>query len=350
MVVAVRHFARLPRLAGVGRLVDVDVQHPDGVFHLRVGEHARVVERALPEVAAIVHFRPGRSGVVGPEEAAVIRLNLRVHAARVGAGDRQADLAEHAPGQTGMTRDLGPMIAAVGRREDAAARPAARHLPGIAGRLPERDVQHARVVRIDDDLVGAGPVVAEQDLLPGLPAVFRPVDAALRVRRRVMTERGDVHEIRVGRIDPDLGDHLRLGQADMRPCLAAVRRLVRAVALNDVAANVCLAGADVDHVRVRRRDRDRANRRGVDQSVGDRPPGHAAVGCLPQTAAGGAHVVLVGSRDAAGHGNRSTAASRSHAAPAERAERSSIGLLRWGVCGLRVDAGRIESSGHRRRR
>ena len=62
-------------------------------------------------------------------------------------------------------------------------------------------------------------------------------------------------------MDPDLGDHLGFGQSDVRPGLAAIRRLVGAAALNDVAANVGLAGADVDDIGIRGRDGDRADRR-----------------------------------------------------------------------------------------
>ena len=132
VVVAVRHVAGLPRLARVRRLVDVDVQHPDGVLHLGIGIHPRVVERPLTEIAALVHLLPVRPRVVRHEEAAVLRLDLGIQARRVRAGDREPDLAEHALRQTGIARDFGPVIAAVSRLEDAAARAAARHFERVA--------------------------------------------------------------------------------------------------------------------------------------------------------------------------------------------------------------------------
>src|SRR5262249_38112621 len=152
--------------------------------------------------------------------------------------------------------------------------------------LPQRDIDHLRVVRIDDQLVGAGLVVTEQDLVPRLAAVFRTVHAALRIRGRVMTEGRDVHHIRVRGMDADFRNYLGFGQADVRPRLAAISRLVRAAALDDVAADVGLAGADVDDVWIRGRDGHRTDRRVIDQTVGHRLPRSAAVGRLPETAAG----------------------------------------------------------------
>ena len=63
-----------------------------------------------------------------------------------------------------------------------------------------------------------------------------------------MAERGDIHHVRIRRMHADLGDVLRLGEADVRPRLASVRGLVGTVALNDVAADIRLARADVDDV------------------------------------------------------------------------------------------------------
>ena len=53
------------------------------------------------------------------------------------------------------------------------------------------------------------------------------------------------------------------------PGLAAVAGPVDAVAVRDVVADAGLAGAGVDHVRVGRRDRDRADGRGREVAVGD---------------------------------------------------------------------------------
>ena len=71
-----------------------------------------------------------------------------------------------------------------------------------------------------------------------------------------------------------------------------------------------LAGADVDDVWIGRGDGDGADRRAGDLTVGHRLPRRAAVGRLPQAAAGGAEVVLERTRGAAGDGDRAPAALR----------------------------------------
>ena len=63
----------------------------------------------------------------------------------------------------------------------------------------------------------------------------------------------------------------------------------------------------------------------------------AAVGRLPQTAAGGAHVVLVRPRRAADGGDRPAAARRSEAAPPQRAERPVRHIGRGSGAALRAD-------------
>lgn len=65
-----------------------------------------------------------------------------------------------------------------------------------------------------------------------------------------------------------------------------VGRLEDAVAGIEVAADIGLAGADVDDVWIRWRDGDRADRRGDarDLAVGDVRPTQAIVGALPNAA------------------------------------------------------------------
>ena len=88
-------------------------------------------------------------------------------------------------------------------------------------------------------------------------------------------------------------DRLRVAEiGEVIPLHAAVGRLVDAVALDDVAAQLRFAAADVDDVGVRLADRQRADRRGADLAVGHRRPVGAAVGGLPRAAAGGAEPVF----------------------------------------------------------
>ena len=129
------------------------------------------------------------------------------------------------------------------------------------------------------------------------------------------------------RVDGDPADLSRVGEADVLPRAAGIDRLVDAVAVREVAAEAGLAHADVDHARVRRRDRDGADRAGLHVAVGDRAPGDAAIVGLPDAAAGGAHVVDVRLTGNAGHRGDAAAAVRTDAAPAERLEqRRAIGM------------------------
>ncbi len=72
-------------------------------------------------------------------------------------------------------------------------------------------------------------------------------------------------------------------QAEMRPRLAGVGRLVDAVAGREVGPDDAAAGADVDDVRIGRRDGDRADRSGR-LAIEERLPVRAVVGRAPDAA------------------------------------------------------------------
>ena len=119
----------------------------------------------------------------------------------------------------------------------------------------------------------------------------------------------------------------------MRPRLAAVAAAVDAVAERRVVARVLLAGADVDDVGIRRRQRDLADRQHV-LVVEDRLPGRAAVDGLPDAAVGAGHVEderVAGhpddDRDAAGLVGRPDAA-EGQASKRVHLRRAGWGLLR----------------------
>ena len=97
VVVAVRALADVgERLAAVGRAERARVEQVHGVLVVRIRGDVRVVERALPEAPGRVHQRPARAGIVGREEPAVLVLDERVDAVRIGAGDGDADPADDA--------------------------------------------------------------------------------------------------------------------------------------------------------------------------------------------------------------------------------------------------------------
>ena len=126
----------------------------------------------------------------------------------------------------------------------------------------------------------------------------------------VVAQRADVGDVGVQRIDDDARDVMRVCEAQIAPRLAAIERLVHAVAEADAVARVGLARAHPDDVRIMRIDRDVADGDGG-LVIENRSPGGAAVGGLEQAARGGGDVDqrrIAGnafeSRDAAAHGSR----------------------------------------------
>ena len=237
----------------------------------------------------IVDACPVLAAVVGAVEAALLGLDQGVDAARVGGRDRDADLAPDAFGQA-VAFELLPGVAAVARDVEAAAGAAARQLPGPAARLPEAGEQRCSGSG-GSKATSEAPVSASflRTCCQRLAAVPGAVDAAFRVGAEGVAEHrgeGDVGILRVDDHGPDLAFLL----PDVRPGLAGVGRLVDAVARGHVAADVGLARADVDDVRVGRRHGDRADRRDR-LVVEDRLPGEAAVARLPDAARGRGGVV-----------------------------------------------------------
>ena len=221
----------------------------------------------------------------------MLGLDEGVHAARARRRDRHADLAPEALGKA--LGQLLPGVAAVGRLPQARARAARDELPRAAHDLPEPGVEDPRVRRVHRQVRGAGLLVDVEDLLPRLAAVLRAEDPALGVGAPDVALRRDVDEVRIRRMDADARDLAGVAQPDVLPGPAAVGRLVDAVAVRDVAADGLLSGADVDHVRIGLRDGDRADRARLEVLVGDDLPVGAAVGRLPDAAAGRAEVERV---------------------------------------------------------
>src|SRR5438874_10036570 len=169
------------------------------------------------------------------------------------------DAPEYARGQA-VARQVGPARAAVGRAVQAAPRTAAREVPWQPSCLPERGIDDARVVRIEADIDRAGLLVLVEDLAPGLAAVGAAEHAALGVGAEGMAEGRDQNDIGILRVDDQGADLAGVPEADVAPGLAAVDRLVDAIAVRHVAARGRLPGADIDDVRIRGRDGERDGR------------------------------------------------------------------------------------------
>ena len=87
-------------------------------------------------------------------------------------------------------------------------------------------------------------------MLPGIAAVLRSIDAAGGAGAEGVAQSGNVEEIGVGRVHADAGDVAGVAKTEVGPGLAAVDGAVDAVAVADVAADLGLAHAGVDHVGV----------------------------------------------------------------------------------------------------
>ena len=313
------------RRAAVGRAEERRVLHVDDVLVVMVGEHVRVVERALPDPPLVVDELPGVAPVVAPEEPAVVVLEEGIDAVGVRARDGHPDPPDDALGRhAGVAGDLGPRVPAVDRFEHAAARPAGGHRVLLAEGLPQRRVEDVRVVAVDRDVDRAGALVAEEDAGPGVAPVGGLEDAALLAGHPVFAERRDVDNGRIGRMNADLGYAVGLAEADVLPGRARVAAPVDPVARQDVAADARLAGADEDQVGVGFGHRHRTHRRRADLEVRDREPVVAPVGGLPQAAAGGAEVGFLRAADDAGGGDGAAAAVGPEVAPGVAGEERGV--------------------------
>ncbi len=175
-----------------------------------------------------------------------------------------------------------------------------------------------RIVHHDVDCTGR--VVDEEHLAPMRATVGRFEDAAVGIVCIDVPHRGRIHDVRVARIDDDLSDRVRVPQTGVAPGLAGIGRLVDTVARNKRVADIRLARTGINDIRVRRRDRQRANAIGsVELAVRNVRPGEAVVCRAPYAAVDTAEIER---KRRAGHGidrNRASPDSRTDVAPVQRA-------------------------------
>src|SRR5581483_659987 len=157
-------------------------------------------------------------------------------------------------------------------------------------RLPGGCKQHLAIGRLHGDIDRAGVIVDVQRLAPGLAAVGGHEYAAIRARTPLQAEHRNHDVIGVMWIDDDAADLADVLEAHEIPGLARIRREIDTRAGDHVVADVGLAGAHPDQVRVRGGNGDRANgaRRLL---LENRLEVQAAIGRLEHTAAGRADIV-----------------------------------------------------------
>ncbi len=234
-----------------------------------------------------------------------------------------ADLAQRALRQTLVMAELGPRIAAVSRLEQATARSTAGQAPRHPPRLPDRRVQHTWVVWIHAQIVRAGVLTPEQHVLPGLAAIARPIDTALGIGPVGVAERGHIQRVGIGWVDADLADVTGRLEAKVLPRLAGIGRAIHAVAVGDVGTDAAFAHADVQHVRVGRRNGDRADRGALEEAIRNVRPVNAPVGGLPHAATGRSEVKRARFQPVGGDRADTPTAERSQQAPLDGAQHIS---------------------------
>src|SRR5688572_788115 len=155
--------------------------------------------------------------------------------------------------------------------------------PGLAFETPHAGVKNVWVGRIDIKICDAVLVVDVKSFGPRLAAVSRHEHAALIIWTKSMSERADVNDVRVLRIDGYCRNAFGIFETHVLPCLPAVSRFVNAIAERNAVANVRFACSDPDNIVITRSERDVADRERA-LSLEDWCPLYAAVRCLPQTA------------------------------------------------------------------
>jgi hypothetical protein len=114
--------------------------------------------------------------------------------------------------------------------------------------LPEAGVEDLGVLGVHREIRGARLIVAKEHAVPGLAAVDRLEDSPLLIRTVRISQRGCIDNVRVGGMDANPADDHAARQSHMGPCAAGVGRLVDAVSLDDVAAELHFTHAGVHDV------------------------------------------------------------------------------------------------------
>ncbi len=117
----------------------------------------------------------------------------------------------------------------------------------------------------------------EENAFPVLAAILAAEDSAVFTRPERIADHRHIDQVRVGRMDANPGNIPGFLQTDMAPGLAAVRGLVGTVTPGNTVAQLRLARADIDDIRIAGSQRNGADRSHIDLAVGNRKPVLAVV-------------------------------------------------------------------------
>ncbi len=271
-----------------------DVRLVDDVRVRRIDDQVREVERAPHHplaLVALVHVLPPSFETI---ESRHPSTRPRVDALRIGRRQRHGDPSVRLLREPGVLRwgDLRPRRAAVGRSEEPAARrssgpsPPDRNVHPLPPEVPERGEEHVGILRIGDrgcrnPSTRSVPRATSDHVLP--PSVVLVEAALLRIAPQLAGHARE-HRVARSRVDQDFRDPLGLfGSPTFVHVSPPSVGFVDAVADRHAVARPRLARADPDVRRIRRIDRDGADRlhRLVVEHGSER---RAAVGRLPHAA------------------------------------------------------------------
>ncbi len=165
-------------------------------------------------------------------------------------------------------------------------------------------------------------VSTKSTLSPRGAAVCRLENSAFAVGLEDVPHRGGIHDARIARIDDELAIMCVSRSPAYDHVFPPFGRLVDAVAGVKVAADVRLTGTCIDDVRVRGRDRERADRirDAWNLTVGDVRPAQPVIGALPNAALNATEIEEIRLVRHAGNRDRAAADVRPDAAPLQLAD------------------------------
>ncbi len=176
-----------------------------------------------------------------------------------------------------------PLCAAIGGFENSAAGTSLHDFPGEPDGVVHGGVEHVGVAEVDGQVYRAAGLIDEQLFPPGAAAIGSLEDAAFLVGSAQVSQGRDPDDVRVGGMDDDAGDVLRIAQAHIGPGVAAVGRLVDSVAPVGAARQGIVAGSYPHYVGIGGSHGHCAHR-GDAGGIGDGLPGGAVVGGTPHAA------------------------------------------------------------------
>ncbi len=166
----------------------------------------------------------------------------------------------------------------------------------------------------------------KQNPLPFLPAILRIKNAALRIRPVRMSQRRDKNFFRVFRINQNPRNLPRILQPNVRPRLPAVRGPVHPIPVGNVRAHVRLARPHVNDLWIRRRHRNRSNRRNR-LRIKYRFPGAPCIVAPPNTSAHRAKIKNLRLPSYAGNRQRPPTTKRPDRPPPQFLKQSLVNFL-----------------------